>query len=142
MISTVLCPKIIRQNWHRDYRGNEAFRNISTFFVVFIIVLFIFLCFSLFFFVFLYFSLFFYIFLCFSLFFSIFLFCFSLFFFCFFFSNREWDKELERVSKGESGSESKPSLQRAMRATFGLEFMFYGLFSFIEECGVKYSRII
>ena len=135
MISTVLCPKIIRQNWHRDYRGNEAFRNISTFFVVFIIVLFIFLCFSLFFFVFLYFSLFFFI----------FLYLFVLFFFVFFllfFSNREWDKELERVSKGESGSESKPSLQRAMRATFGLEFMFYGLFSFIEECGVKYSRII
>ena len=91
-------------------------------------LLFLFL-FYLFFFVFLYFSL---------------SFCFvSLcLFFLIFFSNREWDKELERVSKGESGSESKPSLQRAMRATFGLEFMFYGLFSFIEECGVKYSRII
>ena len=91
------------------------------------------------------FYLFFFVFLYFSLFFFIFLYLFVLFFFVFFllfFSNREWDKELERVSKGESGSESKPSLQRAMRATFGLEFMFYGLFSFIEECGVKYSRII
>ena len=48
-------------------------------------------------------------------------------------SDRQWKIEQEKASR----SKRKPSLLKAISATFGLEFVFYGLFIFIEECGAK-----
>jgi len=53
---------------------------------------------------------------------------------------REWNKELDQASRMEKGSKAKPSLFKAIWASFGWEFMFYGVFTFIEECGLKIGQ--
>jgi len=51
--------------------------------------------------------------------------------------DRYWNAELEEASQKKKGSKKKPSLLRAMWNTFGSEFMFFGIFAFIEECGLR-----
>jgi len=55
--------------------------------------------------------------------------------------SRNWNIELEKASR-ENAQKVRPSLFRAVVATFGLEFMFHGLLLFIEECGAKYCNLV
>ena len=54
-----------------------------------------------------------------------------------FLCNREWDIELDKASRDKKESKVKPSLLRAIWATFGIEYMFYGVFTCVEECGFR-----